>query len=124
MTRKRRARTNEEHEHGRRMGAIVPISQKPPPDTPPESVKLHRGRPITNIPKFEGRGGIVEINVNNKIKVLEIWLAHDDENNAAISDLIKRKISEYKQLKYKTAVFHSGNGDLLFSAEGLIKNNL
>lgn len=66
----------------------------------------------------------MEVNVNDKIKIVEIWLTHEDEKNAAISDFIKRKISEYRQQKYKTAVYYSGNQDLLFCMEGLIKNNL
>lgn len=66
----------------------------------------------------------MEVNVNDKIKVVEIWLTHEDENNATISDFIKHKISEYRQLKYKTAVYYSGSRDLLFCMEGLVKNNL
>ena len=66
----------------------------------------------------------MEINVNEKIKVLEIWITHDEENNDTISDIIKRKISEYKQAKYKAVIFHSGSQDLLPCTEALIKNNL
>lgn len=66
----------------------------------------------------------MEITVLDNRKIIEIWLTHDDENNATISDLIKRKISECKQIKYKAVIFRSGDQDLFSCTEALIKNNL
>ena len=65
----------------------------------------------------------MEVCVSDALKIVEIWLSNEDKNNSKVSDSLQDIYSEYKQKKYKVAVFESGCGDLLDSTTGLLLHN-
>lgn len=66
----------------------------------------------------------MEINVKEKMKLVEIWLTHEDQENQQTLETLDTLMQEYKKNKYKTVIFYSGNKDLLACTEGLLKNNI
>lgn len=66
----------------------------------------------------------MEINVKEKMKLVEIWLTHEDQENQQTLEMVHTLIQKYKKSKYKTAIFYSGNKDLLACTEGLLRNNI
>lgn len=66
----------------------------------------------------------MEINVKDNLKLVEIWLTHEDQESQQVSEEIKLLMQKYKKCKYKTALLYSGNAPLLASTEDLLRNNL
>lgn len=66
----------------------------------------------------------MEINVKDKIKLVEIWLSHEDQGSQQTLETMQDIMEKYKESRYKTAIFYSGNRDLLASTEDLLRNNL
>lgn len=66
----------------------------------------------------------MEITVNKKIKVAEIWLTNEEQENQQIRDKVSEIIQNYNKTKFRTVVFCSGKKDLLSCTESLLKNNL
>lgn len=66
----------------------------------------------------------MEINVKDKIKLVEIWLSHEDQESQQTIETMQALMQKYKESRYKTAIFYSGNRDLLASTEDLLRNNL
>lgn len=66
----------------------------------------------------------MEINVKDNIKLVEIWLSHEDQENQEVLEKVQDTIQQYRETKYKTAVYYSGSKDLLTCTEGLLRNNI
>ena len=60
----------------------------------------------------------------DKAKRIEIWLTNSDQQNDGINEIVSRLCDEWRQKKYRIALFRSGSGDLFASAEGLLLSNL
>ena len=54
----------------------------------------------------------MELYVRDDRKLVEVWLTHEDEQNAELQAMLKDLNRLYKELKYTVAVFHSGSDDL------------
>jgi hypothetical protein len=65
----------------------------------------------------------MEINVYESDHIVEIWLTKEDKQNKKIKESLKPIYTQYKQQKYKVAVFESGNDDLLDNTAGLLVHN-
>ena len=61
----------------------------------------------------------MEFNVNDKDKILEIWLSNSEKEDISLKSLYK----EYKEKKYTVAVFKSGNENLFSNTKELLLNN-
>ena len=65
----------------------------------------------------------MELNVYESDHIVEIWLTKEDKQNKKIKESLKPIYTQYKQQKYKVAVFESGNDDLLDNTAGLLVHN-
>ena len=65
----------------------------------------------------------MEIHVEHPQKIVEIWLTNAEQDDAALRESFKPLFEEYKQKKYKVAVFQSGCGDLAYDTAGLLLHN-
>jgi len=65
----------------------------------------------------------MEICVKDSLKIVEIWLTNAEQGNAALRKSLQPLFDEYKQKKYKVAVFESGHGDLVDATAGLLLHN-
>ena len=54
----------------------------------------------------------LEINVHDDRKIVEIWLSHSEQADAALREQIRPIYQEYNGKKYTVAVFQSGTEDL------------
>ena len=65
----------------------------------------------------------MNITIDNNAKIVQIWMTNaekaDDELRASLSSAYQ----QYKQLKYKVAVFESGQGNLFDYTSGLLLHN-
>ena len=65
----------------------------------------------------------MQIQINKKIKCVSVWLTNEESQNAEIQERLNNIYAEYKNTKYKVAVFYSGKRNLYEQTEGLIKHN-
>ena len=65
----------------------------------------------------------MEICVKDSLKIAEIWLTNAEQCDVALRDSLQSLFDEYKQKKYKVAVFESGHGDLVYNTAGLLLHN-
>ena len=65
----------------------------------------------------------MEMNIRNDERIVEIWLTNLEKENEKLRDSLKPIYDRYKQMKYKVAVFQSGNRDLTDSTAGLLIHN-
>ena len=65
----------------------------------------------------------MEMNIRNDERIVEIWLTTREKENEKLRDSLKPIYDRYKQMKYKVAVFQSGNRDLTDSTAGLLIHN-
>ena len=65
----------------------------------------------------------MEIHVKDSLKIVEIWLTCAEQDDASLRKSLQPLFDEYKQKKYKVAVFESGSGDLLYNTAGLLLHN-
>lgn len=54
----------------------------------------------------------LEINVHDDRKIVEIWLSHSEQADAALREQLRPIYQEYNGKKYTVAVFQSGTEDL------------
>ena len=54
----------------------------------------------------------MEINVHDDRKIVEIWLSHSEQADAALREQLRPIYQEYNGKKYTVAVFQSGTEDL------------
>jgi len=65
----------------------------------------------------------MEICVKDSDKIVEVWLTNDEKSNTVLRQSLQPLYDEYRQKKYKVAVFQSGHGDLLDNTTGLLLHN-
>ena len=65
----------------------------------------------------------MEICVKDSLKIVEIWMTNAEQGNAVLRKSLRPLFDEYKQKKYKVAVFESGRDDLLYNTAGLLLHN-
>ena len=65
----------------------------------------------------------MEITVRDYERIIEIWLTNHEKANDKLKKSLQPIFGEYKQKKYKVAVFHSGERDLADSTAGLLLHN-
>ena len=65
----------------------------------------------------------MEVCVKDSLKIVEIWITNAEQGNAALRESLQPLFNEYKQKKYKVAVFESGWDDLLYNTAGLLLHN-
>lgn len=66
-----------------------------------------------------GVGISLEINVNDQMQLVEIWLTRAEAHDAALLESWKPLCAQYQEKKYLVAVFYSG-GETLESATGAL----
>lgn len=67
---------------------------------------------------------LLEINVSENKRIVEIWLTNQEQEDDSISEFVQNTADKYSDKKYKVAVFMSGDNDLFDCTEGLIEHNL
>ena len=65
----------------------------------------------------------MEMNIRDDERIIEIWLTNREKTNVKLKDSLKPIYDRYKQMKYRVAVFQSGNRDLTDSTAGLLIHN-
>ena len=65
----------------------------------------------------------MELNIQDDRKIVEVWLTHEDEQDADLQELLKALYRLYKEQKYTVAVFHSGSADLTRQTSDLLCYN-
>ena len=65
----------------------------------------------------------LEINVHDDRKIVEIWLSHSEQADAALREQIRPIYQEYNGKKYTVAVFQSGTEDLYEQTHQLLLYN-
>ncbi len=66
----------------------------------------------------------MEIYVRDDIRMVEIWLNRQDQQNAETDAYIRNAAKDFREKHYKVAVFRSGNADLFTCTDNLLKANL
>ena len=65
----------------------------------------------------------MEMTVRDDERIVEIWLSNHEKTNDKLKKTLQPIFDEYKQKKYKVAVFQSGSRDLVDSTAGLLLHN-
>lgn len=65
----------------------------------------------------------MEIQINEKNKIIEIWLTKDEANSESTNQMIKLIGRRYIPSKFKLVVFKSGKQELFSNTESLIMTN-
>ncbi len=78
-----------------------------------------------NLPEKGGKKGgqSMEVDVHADQRLVCIWLTHADEKNQAVQRRLPPLYRQYQAKKYKVAVFHTGNDDLLDLTRSLLLDN-
>ena len=78
-----------------------------------------------NLPEKGGKKGgqSMEVDVHADQRLVCIWLTHADEKNLAVQRRLPTLYRQYQAKKYKVAVFHTGNDDLLDLTRSLLLDN-
>ena len=64
------------------------------------------------------------VRINDDKKLVFVWLKRSETNDTDVRDSLKPMYRDYKNMKYKVAVFISGTRDLTEQTICLLKNNL
>lgn len=65
----------------------------------------------------------MKVNVHDDIKLVEIWLTKQEQEDAALREQLQRMYQVYRSRKYMVAQFHSGGEDLYALTRGLLVFN-
>lgn len=65
----------------------------------------------------------MKIIVNEKHRILEIWLTKPEKYNTMLRESLKPLYKEWKAKKYLPVVYESGESDLKESILGLLRHN-
>ena len=65
----------------------------------------------------------MEINENDEMKMVDIWLTNAEKNDPAVKAQLDQVYAQYKKKKYMVATFLSGNQPLQPSISDLLKYN-
>ncbi len=71
------------------------------------------------------RGGdcIVEVNVKDDQREVEVWLTKAEKEDAALQERLKKLYQTYKEKKYLVVVYQSGREDVFQSTLALLQYN-
>ena len=70
-----------------------------------------------------GRFNNLRIDVNEKNKILALWLTNQESINQNLPKDIENEIEKYKEQKYRICIYQSGNEDIKNNLLNLILNN-
>lgn len=65
----------------------------------------------------------MKVIVNEKDKILEIWLTKSEKNNMALRESLEPFYKEWRAKRYLPVVYESGESDLQESILGLLRHN-
>lgn len=65
----------------------------------------------------------MEVSVHDDIKLVEIWLTKQEQEDAALREQLQRMYQVYKSRSYMVAQFHSGGENLYALTRGLLVFN-
>lgn len=65
----------------------------------------------------------MKVNINEKNKIVALWLNNQENWQTNLPENIERIIEEYKQKKYRICIYQSGNDDVKTNFLQLILNN-
>lgn len=65
----------------------------------------------------------MKMQVNHQNKIVEVWLTNNEQQDAALMEGLQAHYQQYKEKKYKVAVFYSGKRDLTDLTEELLLHN-
>ena len=68
-------------------------------------------------------GDIIEINVCDNKRIIEIWLTNKENIEECWKKSLQSLLENYKQKKYKIAIFKSGEKKLTDCTAGLLLHN-
>ena len=73
--------------------------------------------------KVEGRDTCLEIQIMDKDKLVEVWLAKDEKANLTVQGYLQKLYAQFRAKKYTVAVYVSGDGDLFQDTLALLRYN-
>lgn len=65
----------------------------------------------------------MEMYVNQQNKIVELWLTNDEQQDQVLMRSLHAQYQQYKEKKYKVAVFCSGSRELANVTEDLLLHN-
>lgn len=65
----------------------------------------------------------MEVNVHDDIKLVEVWLTKQEQEDAALREQLQRMYQAYSSRKYMVAQFYSGGEDLYALTRSLLVFN-
>ena len=65
----------------------------------------------------------MKMQVNHQKKIVEVWLNNQEQQDAALMESLQAHYQQYKEKKYKVAVFRSGGRKLPDLTEELLLHN-
>ena len=73
--------------------------------------------------KVEGSDTCLEIQIMEKDKLVEVWLAKDEKANLTVQGYLQKLYAHFRAKKYTVAVYVSGDGDLFQDTLALLRYN-
>ena len=65
----------------------------------------------------------MEVNINKKLKLVEVWLTNKDQSDVAVQCQLLPLFNKFKGLGYLIAVYQSGKEDLYRRTSDLLSYN-
>lgn len=65
----------------------------------------------------------MKMQVNHQRQIVEVWLTNQEQQDAALMESLQAQYQQYKEKKYKVAVFRSGGRELAGLTEDLLIHN-
>ncbi len=65
----------------------------------------------------------MEINTNDDMRIVSVWLTNAEKGRSSVRKELEQICAENKARKYKTAVFLSGDRDLVDCTQSLLHHN-
>jgi hypothetical protein len=62
--------------------------------------------------------------IDNDDKIIELWFTYNENPNSIIPPTIDSIIDEYRKLKYKVCLYHSGTEEITPITSALLISNL
>ena len=66
---------------------------------------------------------ILQVNINEKEKIVELWLTSKENAQANLPQNIEKLIEKYKEKKFRVCMYQSGNEDIKINLLNLLLNN-
>lgn len=71
----------------------------------------------------QGSEQLLEMNIRDDRKIVEIWLTNAEKRNTQLKESLKPIMKQYKAKKYTVVIFESGARDLIDMTGGLLTYN-